>query len=115
MIEFNIYVLAMVCASIFTGISQLLLKISANKKHKSITKEYMNINVFLSYVLLGFSLLFNMFGFRGVPFKFISVFAGLNYLIALILSIVVLHEKVTLKKIIGNMIILLGVIICGFK
>lgn len=106
----NIYFLLMFFGSFMSAFSQLLLKQSANKSHKSLLKEYMNFRVIFAYILLASSLFLNVYAFRGVPYKFAPIFTAAIYIFSLILSAVVLKEKIK-GKILGNAIIFLGIII----
>lgn len=101
--------------AIFSGIlssfSQILLKKSAQLKRESVVKEYLNIYVISGYVITAFCMLLTILAYRGMPFKYGAVLESLSYLYIMVLSRVLLGEKLTRKKITGNIIIVIGVII----
>ena len=51
---------------------------------------------------------------RYVPLKNAHTIAATSYVFALILSRIILKEKITVKKIVGNIIIILGIIVFVF-
>ncbi|MCP1101251.1 small multidrug resistance pump [Aequitasia blattaphilus] len=106
----NIYFLIMFGGSFLAAISQVLLKKSANSSHKNIVNEYLNPRVIVGYILLMTSLLVNVYAYRGVPYKFAPVFAAATYVFSLFFSLIFLKEKIQ-GKIVGNIIIILGMII----
>lgn len=106
----NIYFIMMFTGSFLAAFSQILLKQSANSAHKSFIKEYINLRVILAYFFLASSLLINVYAYRGVPYKYAPVFAAATYVFSLALSVIILKENVK-DKIIGNTIVLLGMII----
>ena len=106
----NKYIVLMFFASFIAGVSQILLKKSANKKHKHLLFEYLNIRVITAYLLLGSSLFMNIYGYRGVDYKYAPVFAAATYLCSMTLSGVILKEDIK-SKLLGNIIILIGILI----
>ncbi len=56
-------------------------------------------------------MLLTIIAYRGMPFKYGAVLESLSYLYIMILSRLFLHEKLTKKKLAGNIIIVAGVII----
>lgn len=93
------------------SISQILLKISANKEHKNIIKEYLNPHVILGYILLFASTILTILALKGMELKNLPIIEASGYIYVLIFSALVLKEKITKKKIIGNIIIILGIIV----
>ena len=105
------YFAIMILSGVLSSFAQVLLKKSAQKEKDSIIKQYLNIYVIAGYGITAFCMILTMIGFKGVPFKFGAVLESLTYLYIMILSRLLLGEKLTKKKIIGNLIIVLGVII----
>ena len=106
----NIYFAIMIFGSFLAAISQVMLKTSANSKHKNIFKEYINLRVIISYVLLGASLFINVYAYRGVPYKYAPVFAAITYTFSLLFSKVILGEDIK-SKFWGNAVILSGILV----
>lgn len=101
--------------AIFSGIlssfSQILLKKSAQIKRASALKEYMNGYVISGYTITVLCMLLTVLAYRGMPFKYGAVLESLTYLYIMVLSKLLLGEKLTKKKVTGNIIIVIGVII----
>lgn len=105
------YWIVLVLSVIISSISQILLKKSANKKYSSVWKEYINIYVVSGYALLVLSTLCVVFAYQKVAYKNGPIIEALGYVFIMILSFIFLKEKITKKKIIGNLFILLGILV----
>lgn len=105
------YFAIMIFSGILSAFSQILLKKSAMKKKESVIKEYINPYVIIGYAITAVCMVLTMFGFRGVPFKYGAVLESLIYIYIMILSKLILKEKLTKRKILGNIIIVIGVIV----
>ncbi len=98
--------------SIFVAsVSQVLLKKSSLKKYDSLIREYLNIYVITGYMLLLLSTVLTVVALKGMDYKNVPITESLGYIIIMILSYLFLSERITKKKIIGNIIILAGVVI----
>lgn len=102
------YILMLVSALI-TAVSQILLKISANKKYKHIIFEYLNPNVILSYAGYVLVLVINIIIYTKIDYRFGVVINSLSTVLIMVLSKLILKETLTKKKIIGNSLIILGI------
>ncbi len=107
----NSYYIIIIINAFFSALSQILLNISADKKHKNKLFEYLNPYVILSYGILFLVLVINVYCMRFVPLKNAHAVAASTYIFVLLLSRIILKEKITVKKIIGNIIIILGIIV----
>ncbi len=103
--------LFMVLSVIVASFSQILLKKSAKENHESMIKEYLNIYVIIGYVLLVASTLLTIMALKGINFKEAPVIESLGYILVLILCRLFFQEKITKRKILGNAIILLGIVV----
>lgn len=101
----------MVVCTAFSAISQILLKQSANQEHGNILKEYLNWRVITAYLIFGLVLLANTYAYTQVEMKYGPVLDTITYVFVLLLSWMVLREKITKGKLIGNLIIVAGVLI----
>lgn len=101
----------MVLSVVIAAVSQLLLKISANKKHDSFIKEYLNPYVITGYGLLFCSTILTILAFKGIDYRNGPVIESLGYLFVLVLCKIFLKEKINLKSILGNFVIILGIVI----
>ncbi len=105
------YIILLVLAVLVSSVSQIILKKSASKTYNSIFREYFNLYVITGYGLMVVSTVLVILGLRGVPYKNEPIIESLGYIFVMILSNLILGEKITKKKIIGNLLILSGIII----
>jgi small multidrug resistance pump len=105
------YFVFMIISVVLASISQLLLKSSANKEHKSLLREYLNVSVVIGYSLLVVSTILTIMAFKGLDYKNGPVLESLGYLFVLVLCRVFLKEKLTRRRIVGNLVIVVGIII----
>lgn len=96
---------------ILTSLSQVLLKISTEKQYKSVIREYINFKVIFAYSMFFITMFLNILALKYISMKSIQVFMALSYFCVLILSRVILKEKITKSKLIGNIIIIIGVVV----
>lgn len=74
-------------------------------------KEYINTYVISGYFITAVCMALMIIAYRGMPYKYGAVIESLSYLYIMIFSKLLLGEKLTKKKVAGNLIIILGVII----
>ena len=96
---------------IVSSASQMLLKKGATKKYDSVILEYLNPWVISGYGLMVLSTLCVIFAYRGVAYKNGAIIESLGYLLIMFLSRLFFGEKITKKKLIGNLVILAGVLV----
>lgn len=105
------YLVVLLISVLIASISQIILKKSADKKHKNIIREYFNFQVIIGYGLLFLSSILTIISLKGLPYKSVPIIETLGYMYILILSKIFLQEKLTKKKIYGNVIIIIGIIV----
>lgn len=105
------YIILLVLAVLVSSVSQIILKKSASKTYNSIFREYFNLYVIIGYGLMVVSTVLVILGLKGVPYKNEPIIESLGYIFVMILSNLILGERITKKKIIGNLLILSGIII----
>ena len=98
-------------AVLISSFSQMLLKKSAMIQYDSKIKEYFNVWVISGYTLMIVSTLLVILSYRGVSYKNGPVIESLGFIIVLVLSKLLFNEEITFMKIIGNIIIILGIIV----
>lgn len=111
----NRYYGLIVVTAFFSALSQILLNISAKKERRSRIFEYLNPYVITSYAILFAVLALNIYALRFVELKFAHAVAASTYAFVLVLSRIILKEKLTPKKILGNLIIIIGIIVFVWK
>jgi drug/metabolite transporter (DMT)-like permease len=100
-----------VFTSFLSAVSQIMLNISARKEHKGRLYEYLNTWVICSYAILAFTLIFNVWVMKYVPLKEANAITASAYVFVMILSKLILGEKITIKKILANVLIIFGIIV----
>jgi len=103
----------LVIVSVFAAAgAQILLKQGARISYSSFWKQYLNPWVIGGYVIMGLSLLLNVFCLsKGVQVKEVSIIESLSYLFVPILSCLFFKEGITGKKAGAIAIIMAGVIV----
>lgn len=104
------YVLMLASATI-TAFSQIILKKSANKKHKGIIFEYINPYVLFSYVCYFGVLVLNVFIYTKIDYRFGVVINSMASVLVMVFSKLMLKETITRRRILGNVLIILGIVI----
>ena len=105
------YFLLMFAATFFTAVSQVLLKQSAGRPHKSWIFEYLNWRVITAYGIACTVLLLNPYAYTKVDMKYGAVIDTFSYVFVMILSYFILKEKFNKGQLIGNLIIITGVMV----
>ena len=107
----NIYLLILIVATVFSAFSQVLLKQSARRDHKSWIYEYLNWRVITAYGI-AFAVLFaNTWASTGIDMRYGPVIDTLTYVFVMIFSFVLLKERFSRGQLIGNLIIIAGILI----
>ena len=104
-------ILIVLIGTFFSAISQVLLKQSANMEYKNPLWEYLNWRVILAYGIFFGVLLLNTWCYTKVDMKFGPVIDTAAYVFVLLFSWRILKEKISRGKIIGNLIIILGILV----
>ena len=105
------FILIMLGGTLFTAVSQILLKQSSNIKYENKIREYLNFRVILSYGIFFLILLLNTWCYTKVEMRYGPVIDTAAYVFVLLLSRLILKEKITKGKILGNLIIITGILI----
>lgn len=104
-----IYIVIYNISILVSSISQILLKKSARVDYENAIKEYLNFKVIFAYGLFFLSTLLTMLALKGIPLSFGALLESLGYIYVMILSRIFLSEKITLRKIIGITLIIIGI------
>lgn len=89
----------------------VFLKVSAGKKHKNVLFEYLNPWVIMGYFLLFSTTLVNVYAYRGVDYKLVPVMETLSFVFVLAFSRILFREKLTARKIVGAVCIMIGILL----
>ncbi len=104
-------VFVMIAAAFVTAVSQILLKQSAMKEHGGLISQYLNVNVFLGYLLMMAALVMNIWAYRTVEYHLGPLLNASSYIFVLIMGKLILKERVSRKALMGNLLILIGILI----
>lgn len=107
----NKYMLLLVMSVVISSFSQILLKKSAKIKYDTFIKEYLNFYVITGYGMMVLATLTTILAFKGVEYKNGSIIESLGYVLIMILSFVFFKEPLTKKKVLGNFMVLLGIMV----
>ena len=105
------YVLILIFSVFISSVSQIILKKSSGEEHKSLIREYLNFKVILGYGLLIISTILTVIALKGISYKSEPIIESIGYIFIMILSKIFLKEKITIRKIIGNALILIGILV----
>ena len=102
------------CSVLISSISQILLKKSADRTYDSRLKEYLNPLVIVAYIMFFCSMMITMYCYKYVDVSAGPIFESAGYVFVGILGFIFLKEKFTVKKTIGMILILLGIVVFSF-
>lgn len=101
----------MIISALITAFSQIVLKKSADKEYKNIFFEYFNPYVLFSYVCYIGVLVLNVFIYTKADYRFGIVIGSMSTVFVMLLSHIILKESVSQKRVIGNLIIVFGILV----
>ena len=97
---------------VISAFAQILLKRSSADTMASFMRQYVNWRVFTGYALIFAALLMDLYAMHnGIKAKEVSTLESLSYLFVPVLSIMILKERISVRKWIGIAIIISGVVI----
>jgi len=107
----SIYWIMIFTAVVIVAFSQVILKKASSEEHKSFLAEYLNVKVIVGYSMMVASTLLTVLALSRIEYKNAPIIESLGYVLVLFLSRLFLKEKLTRRKVIGNLIILVGVLV----
>ena len=107
----KIYLLIMLAGTFFAAVSQILLKQSSNRTYDWLFGDYLNWRVITSYAMYFGILFLNTWCYTKIDVKYGSVIDSMCYVFVMLLSCLVLKERVTRRKILGNILIICGALV----
>lgn len=97
-------IILMIISSICACVGQLFWKLSYGK---------INLLLICGFLFYGLGALVMLVAYRFGNLSVLQPILSLNYVLSIILSILILHEPITLLRIVGILIIILGAILIG--
>ena len=100
-----------VIATIFASIGHICFKKFALKGKIMSLAMLMNRHLVVGTILFGSSVILSIIALKFIDFSAFYSFTALNYLFISVLSKIYLKERIDKKKIIGNLIIIVGILV----
>lgn len=107
----NKFVIIKIVSVVVAAISQIFLKISANKTFENKIKEYLNPLVITAYGFFFFSMLLSMYSLKGTTVSLLMIIESLSYILIPIFGFLFFKERLNKYQYIGIVIILLGILV----
>lgn len=107
----NEYVAIAMLSGLLSAFAQVLLKKSSGLIYKSRLKEYVNIYVISGYGITFLCMIMMIIAFKGLPLKYGAALESLIYVYIMVLGRFFLNENLTVKRVLGNLMIVCGVCI----
>lgn len=108
----NPWIFIIALSSTVAAFAQVLLKKSAMEEHKSLIWEYLNLKVIAGYGIMFLGMFMNIFAYsKGVEYKNGPVMESIGNIWVVLLSFIFFAEPITKKKVLGNILIIIGIII----
>lgn len=107
----NPYLIVMLCGVCIASLSQILLKISAGKKHGNVIKEYVNPLVIGGYAMLVVSMFLGIICYKHMDYMQVVILEPIGYIVVMFLSRLIFKERITKRKVGGMLLILAGIVI----
>ena len=107
----NSGVLIYLITPLLSAISQLILKKAADNPKYTGIRTYLNLPVIGAYALFFGCMLLNVLALRTLDLTVASVLEASGYLYVMVLSVLILKEKLTRRHLIGNLLIVLGIVL----
>ncbi|MDC7278760.1 MULTISPECIES: EamA family transporter [Pseudobutyrivibrio] len=108
------FALIMLTGTFIASCSQIILKKAAEKEYPSKIAEYLNPMVMGAYIVFFGASLCSVLGYKKVPLSIGPILEATGYIWVAILGKVFLGEKISTKKALGLVIIIVGIIIAAF-
>lgn len=110
--SFNTWVFLFALSSFIASLAQMLLKASAREKHGSVLREYLNWKVIIGYGMMFVGMLLGVIAYgKGVTVQGGSVMESLGNVWVMLLSFLCFREPITKRKLLGNAMIVGGIIL----
>jgi len=98
-------------ATFVAAVSQVMLKLSAQRQYNSHLAEYVNPLVIGGYTLLLSTTLVSVLALRYIPLTLAAALDSTGQIFVPVLSFLILKEHISRQKMLGMLVIILGLII----
>lgn len=104
-------VLIYLVTPLISAISQLMLKKAADDPSRTGIRFYLNARVIAAYALFFGCMLLNIVALQTLDLTVAGVLEASGYLYVMVLSHLFLKEKISRRKLIGNLVIVAGIVL----
>lgn len=105
------YMLLFLVSVFISSVSQIILKKSADTEYANKIKEYLNIRVIGAYGCFFGATVMTTLAYKGVPLSVGPLLEATGYIWVIILGYIFLKEKITRRKILGMLMICIGIFV----
>lgn len=107
----QLFIIIFLLSVLVSSVSQLLLKMSANRHYETRLAEYLNPKVIIAYVLFFGATLITVLAYQYVPLSLGPVLESTGYIFVTLLGYFVLKEKIGKQKLLGMLVIIVGILL----
>ena len=104
-----LYAGIIVFSTFISAVSQVMLKKAAMKNHETRLGEYLNPLVIGAYLIFVVSTFLTVYSYRGLEVSQGTLLETTGYLFIFAFDVIIFHERMTPKKILGTALILAGI------
>lgn len=97
-------ILIMLCSALCACVGQLLWKLSATEGI---------LLALLGFVLYGFGALFMLIAYKYGSLSVLQPMQSVSYILSIIIGVMILNESLNLQKVIGVIVIMMGMLLIG--
>ncbi len=101
------YILSIIVAAF----AQILLKKAATREYKNFIMQYLNSYVITGYIMMLGATIFTILAYQEIAYKDGPVIESLGYILVMLLGYYFFKEPITKNKVLGNILILLGIFV----
>lgn len=105
----SLYIILFIISIGIASYSQILLKKGSNKKN-----IYINVYTIIGYLLMLGSTVLTLITYKYINLSLGQLLQSLSFIFVTFLSLLLLKEKISKKKIIGIIIIIIGIVIFNY-
>ena len=107
----NRFLLLALLSVTIASFSQVMLKLGAGKTYTSKIREYLNFYVITGYGMLFISMVLTIVVYSRLSYLSVPVVEAVGYVLVPVLSYFIFKEKLSKRKVLGILFILLGIVI----
>ena len=108
-----LYSSIMLIGTFVSAVSQVLLKLAANKTYDSKIREYLNPFVIVAYGIFFLATLMNVIAYKVVPLSMGPILEATSYIYVTAFGVLIFKERINAKKVIALALIIIGIVIYG--